>query len=202
MRASALAPCRLVSPDAAESGPFRPVRADIWADIQADIQAPGGTKGGSAMKQPNEVAPYLQFVAVASALQSRSIVSLVALPTRRARRDLATSWTLSRFATDGTRMPSGSPTGTSVETLRTVEVTGAAMTALSSRPSGSRVRTITGRTLSRFASHTSPRRGAGGVTVGPCRTATPSRYRRRARTCPPTRQAALPRRLVAPRCRR
>src|SRR5260370_41635341 len=57
------------------------------------------------------------------------------------------------------RTPSAGPRRTSVDRPRIVEVTGALMTDRSNRPIGSRLRTTMGRTLSRRASHTSPRRG-------------------------------------------
>lgn len=77
---------------------------------------------------------------------------------RLRKRSRERSWTLSRFATDGCRIPSSGPSGTSVDRPRMVEVTGAMITEWRSRPNGSRVRTMTGRVLSRSASQTSPRR--------------------------------------------
>src|SRR6266568_3695117 len=62
------------------------------------------------------------------------------------------------------RTPSSGPTRTSVDKPRTVEVTGAAITAFNSLPIGSRVSTTRGRILSRRASHTSPRCGTGSLT--------------------------------------
>src|SRR5260370_38356067 len=57
------------------------------------------------------------------------------------------------------RTPSDGPRRTSVDRPRIVEVTGALMNDWSNRPIGSRLRTTMGRTLSRRASQTSPRRG-------------------------------------------
>lgn len=48
---------------------------------------------------------------------------------------------------------------------RIVEVTGAAITLLRWRPMGSRVSTMTGRTLSSCANQTWPRHGSGVITV-------------------------------------
>lgn len=72
---------------------------------------------------------YAHPVARARARQMSPIVSPRTSPTRRTIRDRATSWALSRFATDGVGTPSSSPTATSVETPRTLDVTGATITA-------------------------------------------------------------------------
>src|ERR1700736_4250530 len=88
------------------------------------------------------------------------MIAGLARPTRRTRRARATSCTLARLSTYSTRPPSAGPRRTSVDRPRIVEVTGALITAWSNWPSGSRLRTTIGRTLSSRASHTSPRRGA------------------------------------------
>ena len=69
-----------------------------------------------------------------------------------------------------------------VDRPRMVEVTGAMITEWRSRPKGSRVRTMTGRVLSRSASQTSPRRTAA-VTRARRRTGLPNRCRRRGHQC-------------------
>src|SRR5438270_10221494 len=94
------------------------------------------------------------------------IVPGLVRPIRLTRRARAISCTLSRLATDSTRMPSAGPRRTSVERPRIVDVTGAAITECSSWAIGSRLRTTIGRILSSRASHTSPRRGALSAVFG------------------------------------
>jgi hypothetical protein len=103
-------------------------------------------------------------------------------PTRRIRRRRSRSCTLSRLTTEGTRAPSSGPTRTSVLRPRTVDVTGPTITERRWPPRGSRVSTTTGRLLSRSASHSSPRRGAGSAVIRRRRTPRPSPCRRRGRS--------------------
>ena len=145
-----------------------------------------------ATSQPNgsrasEHWPQMQLLAAIDRNRqsghSDDTVEGLARPTRRTRRSRATNCRLSRLATAGLRMSSCASTRTSVETPRTVEVTGATKTASSRRPIGSRVITTTGRILSNSADHTSPRRGAGVTPRCPLRRALPSQCRRPGRSC-------------------
>lgn len=79
--------------------------------------------------------------AIERARQMSVIVAGETCPTLFTRRERATSWTLSRLTTDSSRIPPSGPIGTSVESPRMVDVTGAAITACSRAPMGSHVST-------------------------------------------------------------